>query len=57
MAQQPAERLLVLFDRQISCSLPSSASDAAWSGLVQLATRWQLSVVEGRAEAAWVAHR
>ena len=57
MAQQRAERLLVLFDRQISCSLPSSAADTAWSGLVQLATRWQLSVVEGRAETAWVAHR
>ena len=55
VAQQPAERLLVLFDRQISCSLLSSAADTAWAGLVQLATRWQLSVVEGRAEAAWVA--
>jgi len=57
VAQQPAERLLILFDRQISCSLPSSAADAALSGLAQLAVRWNLSVVEGRADGAWVAHR
>jgi len=57
VAQQPAERLLIPFDRQISCSLPSFAADAALSGLAQLAVRWNLSVVEGRADGAWVAHR
>lgn len=54
--RQPAERLLVLFDRQISCSVPASTADQITSDLVVLATKWKLSVVEGRAEDVWPAH-
>jgi len=57
VAKRPAERLLILFDRQISCALPAAAVDGAMSRLGELATRWKLRVIPGRVDDVWVTRR
>ena len=57
VSQRPAERLLILFDRQISCSVPAAADDDVMSSLGRLAARWTLTLVEGAVDFAWPTHR
>ena len=53
--QQPAERILVLFDGRICCALPSTAAASTIARLGDLAARWRLSVIPGPSEYAWPA--
>lgn len=47
--EQPAGRLLLLFDGCIRCALPPEEAGAALEGLAALAARWGLSTVEAPA--------
>lgn len=53
----PAERLVILFDRQLSCALPASTADDVMADLARLAESWNLSVVSGPDDRVWATHR
>ncbi len=55
--EQPAERMVVLFDGKIFCALPSPAAAPTLLRLHDLAARWRLSVIPGHSEYAWPAVR
>jgi hypothetical protein len=51
--EQPAERIVILFDGKMFCALRSAAAAATLSRLHDLAARWGLSVIPGYSEYAW----
>ena len=53
--QQPAERIVILFDGRICCALRSAAATPTIARLGALAARWRLSVIPGPKEYAWPA--
>jgi hypothetical protein len=56
-ARQPAERIVAMFDNQISCALATVGAQAAMARLETLARRWRLRLIAGPAEYAWPVER
>jgi hypothetical protein len=52
--EQPAERIVIMFDGRLYGALPTAAAIAAFEGLRKLAEGWGLRVIEGRPEDAWI---
>ena len=57
VAGQPAERMVIIFDNQISCALLPDSAPAIMTKLRDLATRWRVQVVPGPSAYAWPAPR
>ncbi len=56
-ARQPAERIIAIFDNQISCAVALAGARAAMARLEALAATWRLRLIEGPAEYAWPVKR
>jgi hypothetical protein len=54
VAQQPAERILVMFDGYVFCALTPEEGERAIGELSRLAESWKLHLIPGAAEYAWI---
>jgi hypothetical protein len=53
VATLPAERIIVLFDGDVYCALPTDRAPAVLQAVRDLAARWGLRVIPGPVELAW----
>jgi hypothetical protein len=51
---QPAERIVIMFDGHLYVALAPAAADVALASLHALAAGWGLRVIEGRQGDAWI---